>query len=244
MKFRHFIFFLFWIALAVVAQQAARYLMLSDKLHRLHTESTSLTSLIENAMQKEGEILQQLEKAQQQYHRLRELLPSELQEGAVEQQLNRLAGKYKIKVLATKTYINSRPLYREATINTTLEASSSQLKQLLRALQADPRIMTIAPPVSLGKSNTQLVISIYAQNPTTPAVIEPLRCADASTGGLLPLLNDRLAVRYADYSQRCRFIADHGEIYLKSQRLHALQGEIAQLQTLIAQLRAEQVKAQ
>jgi hypothetical protein len=236
MKFRYFIYVFVLLSFGFAWQQSAYYSALSKELEILQQESAQHVYLIKRAMYDEEAILQQYQEAEKQHQQLLELLPAELQEGVVEQQLNALAGKHQIKVLAIKSSVNSKPLYREASINTTLEATASQVKQFIQELQAAPRIINVAPPVSLGKTNVKLSISIYAQNPTAPEEFELHHCIEMPTGILLPPLREWLASRYADYSRNCSFITNYGELYRKQQHLHTLQQGNSRLQGLIEQL--------
>ncbi|MCW8917216.1 MAG: hypothetical protein OQL08_00150 [Gammaproteobacteria bacterium] len=216
-----------------------RYFALSKEVRGLREESARLAYLVESVMYEEEAILQQFKQAEQQHQQLLGLLPADLQVEVVEQRLTTLAVKYQAKVLAIKSAIHSRPRYREAGINMTLEATADQVKQLLRELRATPRIMTIAPPESLGKTNVQLTITIYAQNPTVPEEFEPPRCARMPGGILLPPLRERLAALHAEYQRHCNFVANYSDLYRKQRRLHALQQENTRLDGLIAEVRRE-----
>lgn len=236
MKFRYFVLFLVLVALGIVVQQTARYLVLTQELTALNEESTRLALLIEKAMYEEASILQQLKQAELRYTKLRSLLPTELQEESVEQQVEQLAKKYQIKVLATKTAINSRPVYREATLDITLEATMTQANQFIKAIKSTPRIITVTTPEPLGKKNIHLTMTIYAQNPMVPEEFYLPRCIEMPGGIVLPPLQRPLEALYKDYGQHCRFVLNYGDLYLKQRRLLELQEENSQLQTLVTQL--------
>jgi Tfp pilus assembly protein PilO len=236
MKFRNFVLFFVLLFLGLVIQQSLRYLVLSKELTVLKGEGAELAYLIERAMYEEGAILQQLKKAERRHSQLRALLPSELQEESIEQQVGQLAKEFRIKVLATKTAINSRSLYHEATLDITLEASTAQVKQFIKALHSNPRIINITPLEQLGKKNINLSISIYALSPAAPDAFTRPHCIEMPGGILLPPLNERLSSLYADYSRHCRYIENYGEIYLKQRQLRALQEENSQLQAVARQL--------
>lgn len=236
MKFWRFVLLFVLLSIVVAAQQYARYLMLTKELNILNEESKRFALLIDKAMYEEATIQQQLRKAERSYNKLRSMLPTELQEEKIEQQLYKLATKYHIKILATKTAINSRPLYREATLNITLEANDTQTKRFINALKSSPRIINIATPEHLGKKNVHLSITIYALNPKTPEDFDLPHCVDMPAGIVLPPLQERLSSLYADYSQHCLFVTNFGEIYLKQRRLRELQEENSQLQKLIDEL--------
>jgi hypothetical protein len=236
MKFRHIVLLLVLLLLGLVIQQYLHYLTLSKELSALKEESAGIAYLIERALYEEETILQQLKKAEQRHSQLRTLLPAELQENTIEQQIAQLAEELQVKVLATKTAINSRPLYREATLDITLEATATQVKQIIRALHANPRIIGVTPLEQFGKKNIHFSISIYALNLAAPEELVLPHCVEMPGGIHLPPLHERFASLYAEYSQHCRYIANYGELYLKQRQLRALQEENSQLQAIIMQL--------
>lgn len=236
MKFRHIMLLLVLLFLGLVIQQSLHYLALSKELSALKKESAGVAYLIERALYEEGEIRQQLKKTEQRHSQLRALLPAELQENTVEQQIAQLAEELQVKVLATKTAINSRPLYREATLNITLEATATQVEQIIRALCANPRIIGVTPLEHFGKKNIHFSISIYALHPAAPEELILPHCVEMPGGIYLPPLHERLISLYAEYSQHCHYIANYGELYLRQRQLRALQEENSQLQAIIMQL--------
>jgi uncharacterized protein YdcH (DUF465 family) len=236
MKFWRFVLILILLSIVVVAQQLMRYLVQSDELNALKAESVQFASLIEKAMNEDERTQQQLQEAEQLHQKLRKMLPTTLQQELVEQQVAGLAEKYHIKILATKTAIISRSFYREASINMTLEADEAQAEQIIKQLKSTPRLVNILTPELLGKKNVHLSISVFAVTQTPAEPFELPRCIEMPTGLVLPPLQERFSLLYADYRQRCRFVTDFGEFYLTQRRLQALQKENAQLQRLTEQL--------
>jgi Tfp pilus assembly protein PilO len=236
MKFWRFVLILILVSIVVVAQQLMRYLVQTDELNALKAESGQFASLIEKAMNEEERTRQQLKKAEQLHQKLRSVLPTDLQEELVEQQVAGLAGKYQIKILAAKTAIVSRSFFREATINMTLEADEAQAGQFISELKSSPRLINIVTQEQRGKKNIHLSLSVFAVTLPPAEKVELPHCIDMPTGLVLPPLQERLSLLYADYSQRCRFVTDFGEAYLMQRRLHAMQEENAQLQSLAKQL--------
>ncbi|MEN8171225.1 MAG: hypothetical protein ABFS08_13465 [Pseudomonadota bacterium] len=238
MKFRLFVLFLILFSLGFVAQQYASYTSLREELSVLKEESERFVTLIEQAMFEESTILKQLKETEQRHHKLRILLPKELQEEAIEQQVAKLAKKYRIKVLATKTAINSRSFYQEATLNITLEASDLSAKKFIRKLKSMPRLINIVTPKRRGKKSIHLSISVYARTQELSGDFDLPHCIDMPTGILLPPLHERLASLYTDYSRHCRYISNYSELYLKLLRIRTLQEDISQLQAIIDKLTA------
>ena len=162
MKFRLFALLIIVLSIGFFLQQLDRYLTQWDALHLIKTEVMQLSSKIEDAMYEEVVLQQQLNEAEQLNGKLRRLLPEALQEDQLEQQVAALAGKHRIKILASRTAINSRPGYSEATISITLEASETSAKRFMRELKSIPRRIHIVPPEKRGKKSIHLSITIYA----------------------------------------------------------------------------------
>lgn len=238
MKFRYLVLLVVVLSIGFVLQQFSHYLTQRDALHALKAEVVQLSGQIESVMYQEDAIQQQLEKAVRLNNKLRRLLPEALQQDEFEQMVAALAEKHHIKILATKTAINSRPGYREATVNITLEAGDAPAKRFMRELKSIPRRVHIVPPEKRGKKSIHLSITIYAVGRDAPAVFTPPRCIEMPGGLLLPPLHDRLALLYADYSKQCHFVTSYVGRYLEQLRLLALQKENTRLQAMEQQLRS------
>jgi Tfp pilus assembly protein PilO len=237
MKFRHLILLIVLTAMGFVLQQFVRYFDAWDELQVQRTALAPLAAKIENVMYEEETIKRQLAEAERLHAKLRRLLPETLGEEELVQQVEALAQKHGIKILASKTAIHSRPGYREATLDITLEAADAPAKRFMRELKSIPRRIHIVPPEKRGKKSIHLSISIYAVSKGAQATFSAPRCVDMPSGLLLPPLRDRLALRYADYIKQCNFISSYDALYLEQLRLLALQKENARLQSLERQLR-------
>ncbi len=237
MKFRHLILLIVLTAAGFVLQQFLRYLSVADELNSQRAAIAPLTGKIRNAMYEEEAIKRQLAEAERLHHKLRRLLPEALGEEELEQQIEALAKKHRIKILASKTAIHSRPGYGEASLDMTLEADDARAKRFMRELKSIPRRIHIVPPEKRGKKSIHLSITIYAVSRGTETTFSPPRCIDMPDDLLLPPLRDWLAQRHADYSKQCHFIARYDALYRKQLQLLALQQENSRLQALEQQLR-------
>lgn len=237
MKFRHLILLIVLTAMGFVLQQFVRYFTVWDELQAEHNAIAPLAAKIENVMYEEKSIRQQLAEAERQHAKLRRLLPETLAEEELEQQIAALAQSHGIKILATKTAINSRPNYHMATFNMTLEANDIAAKRFMRELKSIPRRIHVVPPEKRGKKSIHLSISVYAVEPLAHETYTLPQCIEMPTGIVLPPLQEQLTLLYADYIKQCHFIARYNGLYLEQLRQLALQQENARLQALERQLR-------
>ncbi len=237
MKFRHLLLLAVLLGIGFVLQQFYLYSAQRDALQVQRAEVMKFSTKIEAAMYQEGELAQQLAEAEQQHSRLRRLLPERLQEKELEQQVATLARKHHIKILATKTATNSRPGYREANIDITLEASVTTANRFMRELKSIPQRIHIIPPENRGKKSIHLSIFIYAVGKEEHKPTTLPRCSDMPQGVLLPQLHERLTLLYEEYSKRCRFVTNYADHYLQQQRLLALKEENTRLAALERALR-------
>ena len=237
MTFRHLILLIALTAIGFVLQQFVRYFEAGDILQMQITEISPLAAKVKNVMYEEEKIGQQLKEAERLNNKLRRLLPEELQQAQLEQRIETMAKKDRIKILASKTAIHSRPGYREATLDMTLETDYTTAKRFMRELKSIPRRIHIVPPEKRGKKSIHLSISIYAVSQGEQATFAVPHCIEMPGGLLLPPLHDRLAQRFADYNKQCQFITRYHALYFDQLRLLALQKENSRLQALERQLR-------
>ena len=237
MKFRHLILLIVLVTMGFVLQQLIHYLAVLDELQAERAALAPLAAKIENVMYEEEAIKRQLAEAERLHAKLRRLLPETLGEEELEQQVEALAQKHGIKILANKTAIHSRPGYSEATLDMTLEASDIAAKRFMRELKSIPRRIHIVPPQKRGKKSIHLSITIYAVSQGAQASFSAPHCIEMPGGLFLLPLHDRLARRYAAYSKQCNFITRYNGLYLEQLRLLALEKENSRLQALEKQLR-------
>jgi Tfp pilus assembly protein PilO len=236
-KLHHIVLLTTLVGIGLLIHQGYLYSTQWGTLQNQHEQVAKLSARIEGAMYEEASLRQQLSEVEHEYARLRQLLPETLQEEQLEHQLETLAGKLGIKVLALRTAVNSRPGYHEAGISITLEADVTAANRFMRELKSIPRRIHIVPPEKRGKKSIHLSISIYAvsQNAHEPA--SPPRCTDMPHGVWLPPLRERIAKLYMDYSKQCQFISRYADHYLRQQRIQALQQENMRLSRLEQKLR-------
>ncbi len=237
MKFRHLLLLAALLLIGLALQQLNLFSTHKGALLAQQSEVTKFSSYIEAAMYQEDEIQQQLHQTEARHLRLRRLLPETLQTIELEQQVAELARKHQIKILATKTATNSRPGYREANINITLEAGVTAANRFMQELKSIPRRIHIIPPEKRGKKSIHLSIFIYAVGKVEHKVPSLPTCNEMPQGVWLPPLQEQLARLYEEYSKRCRFVTNYAEHYLQQQRWLALNDEVARLATLEKQLR-------
>ncbi len=237
MKFRHLISLFFLIGIGFVLQQVVSYSNAWEKFNAQIAVISPIAAEVENVMYEEAGIVQSLVEAEQLNQKLRRLLPEQLQEEQLQEQIGSIAKRHHIKILASKTAIHSRPGYQEATLDMTMEADDARAKRFMRELKSIPRRIHIVPPEKRTKKNIQLAITVYAVSQSTDATFTPPRCIEMPDELLLPPLRDRLAQRHAVYSKQCHFIARYDALYRKQLQLLALQQENSRLQALEQQLR-------
>lgn len=237
MKFRHLLLLAALLGIGFVLHQFSLFSSQQGALQALRAEVTKLSSHIQAAMYQENEIQQQLQQAEQQHARLRRLLPEKLQPEELEQQVVELARKHKIKILAIKTATNSRPGYREASIDITLEADVTAANRFMRELKSIPRRIHIIPPEKRGKKSIHLSIFIYAVGKEEHLAPQLPSCSDMPQGVWLPPLQERLTLLYEEYSKQCHFVTHYADHYLQQQRWLALKDEVTRLAALERELR-------
>jgi hypothetical protein len=219
-------------------QQFSYFLSQRDVLQRLQTEAVELSGQIKDMMYQEASLQQQLKEAQVQHARLRSLLPETLQAKELEQRITTLAEKHRIKILATKTAIHSRPGYSEASIDITLEAGELPAKRFMQDLKSIPRRIHIIPPEKRGKKSIHLAITVYAVGSESAEKFSPPHCIEMPGGLLLSPLRETLERLYADYQQPCSFVTNYSELLHTQMLLQTLQSEISRLAVFEQQLRS------
>ncbi len=237
MNIRHLVLFIVVLSIGFFLQQLDHYLTQWDALHLLRSEVIQRSAQIEDVMYQEDALRQQLKQAEQRNAQLRRLFPETLQAEQLEQHVAALASQHHIKVLATRTAINSRPGYSEATIDITLEAADAPAKRFMRELKSIPRRIHIVPPEKRGKKNIHLLIIVYAVPKEPIETFMPPHCIEMPAGLWLPPLQDRLTLLYKDYSKQCHFVTSYAGRYLEQLRLLALQKDNTRLQVIEQQLR-------
>lgn len=233
------ILFLLAVALLLVASQQLIYFYIHwDRITELQLESSSLASLIEDAMYQAGPLEKQLSDEKKQHAQLRVKLPSELKAEQLEQLITKQAAARRIKVLARTTAIYTTPSYREARINLTIEASEKQRKQFIGRIKKQPRIITISNAKTSGKKNVHYTLSVYALDSGLHEPQPLPACTEMPKGLIIPYFYDRLLAHYTGYRQQCHYVKAYSHYYLNQLQLKALREENQRLASAIKKIRA------
>jgi len=223
-------------AIIALLQQVKLYFTQQDELLALLQTNKTVAQQLAEAAPGENGLRQQLGLAGQRHAELREILPGDLATEEFLHYLSQLAEQQGIKILASSEALYSRPHYREAVLNISLEASLQQVQLLLQPLTTLSRVISIDVPQQSGKKNTNFRITLYAADLPSTTVTALTACQKMPKGLWLPPLRSALRPLFEEYLVQCQYINAHGELYLLQRQLQGLQQENEFLEQLIAQL--------
>jgi hypothetical protein len=210
-----------------------------DELAQLMQESKHYAYLIDKSMREEERIQNELKEIEKQYQTVRQLLPDGLNVKAFEKQLRTLAQQQNLKIISSRTAVQTRPFYREAILNITLEGKRSSNSKFTDKVKSLPRIIKLEQRDKPGNKFHHYSITIFAADSKSPREVELPTCIELAKTLVLPPLTGWLAESYKRYREQCSYVVNYSETYKKAQRIDPLKEEVVRLQKIAEQVKAE-----